>query len=471
MIRTGSFLLFLFLFQTGASQNIEKEMAIGEEANKQIIAQVGLYDNPSKSYLNNIGQELVKNLESPLFDYSFSILDMEAPNAMALPGGYVYFSRGILALVNSEDELAGVVGHEITHVHKLHSKKARNRSVFGAILQIPGALIGTVAPGAGSLINTPISAGADLMNSGYSRSNEKEADKLGAKLVATSGFDPNGLPLLLSKISAEVEMETGQAEKSTWLDSHPYTPDRVEDLDKVIKKLDYTKSNPSDAEHKEFIQHFEGICVGENPRNGVFQDGKFIHPDLAFTFSYPSKWQSINSPSIVGFISEDNSAQLLFTLADSLMDPTLLADNFLKSYYKGYSTKPSKNEALKINGFPAHIIQFEQVVEDKKVVASLMWLSRDDRTYQFMQVSEEKLSDLIMDTAKSLHPIKEEERNSIYQTLLHIVQANEGETIQELSKRTNNTFDLEYTLLINNLDEKDVLSSTKWVKIGLKTKY
>lgn len=471
MLRIASFFLLLFITQNVYSQNVEREIALGDEANEQIIAQIGLYDHPSQSYLNTIGQDLIKHLSYPLFDYTFTILDMKDPNAMALPGGYVYFSRGILALVNSEDELAGVMGHEITHVYKLHSRKARNRSIFTTILQVPGALIGIFAPGAGAAINNPIAAGGELFNSGYSRSNEKEADKEGAKLVSISGYDPNGLPILLSKISAEVEMETGEAEKATWLDSHPYTPDRVEDLDKTIAKLDYAKANPSDEEHKRFIQTFEGICIGQNPRNGIFQDGKFIHPDLGFTFSYPSKWQSINTPSVVGFISEDNSAQLLFTLSDSLIDPTVLADDFMKSYYKSYKTKPSRNEALKINDSPAHILQFTQVVEDENIIASILWLTKGNRTYQFMLVSNEKISSLIIDTAKSLQPIKEEERNSIYQTLLHVVQAKEGETFEELSKRTDNEFDLDYTLLINNASKEEVLSSSKWVKIGIKKKY
>lgn len=460
--------ILLLVVNISIGQNIDKEKVIGEEANKMVISQIGLYDHSYEESLNEIGQQLLNNLDNKLFDYTFSIIDMEIPNAMALPGGYVYFSRGILVLVNSEDELAGVMSHEINHVYKQHSRKARNRSLFSDILKIPGALLGSVAPVAGGLLIAPLA----LYDSGYSRSNEKQADKEGVKLSAATGYDPNGLPLLLDKISDEIKMETGEEEESTWFDSHPYTPKRVEDMNKQISKLDYTSKNTTSEEHAAFIRKLEGICIGDNPKNGIFQNGKFIHPDLAFSFTYPKDWRKINTPSSVGFISKDEKSQLVFSIADSAKDPSVYSDELINTFYKYYNVSPTRDESIEINGFPAQIVQFEEERDEAILVATFLWLTRDDRSYEFVQIGDDKYHSILEKTAKSLHIISAEERDSIYQTLLKVVQVNEGETLEELSKRTNNVLELDYTALINNLASTDSkLESSSWIKIGVEVKY
>ena len=467
MKKALNLMVYLLVINVAYGQNIDKEIARGEEGDKMLRSEIGLYEHSSKSELNSIGGSLVAKLDQRLFDYQFNILDMDVPNALALPGGYVYFSRGIMVLANSEDELAGVMGHEITHVHKQHSRKAQTRGIFTGILKIPGAIVGAFAPNAGSLLIAPF----ELFDSGYSRSNEKEADKEGVKLSADAGYDPNGVPLLLDKISKDLVIETGQAEKATLFDSHPYTPERVEDLDKLIDKIDYTAANTSDAEHAAFIKKMEGLCIGDNPRNGVFKDDQFLHPDLGFAFSYPTGWQTVNTPSMVGFVSEDNNAQLLFSLADSAVDPAVYSEKFVKLLAQKRYPQPTRNERLDINGHPAQIVQLELQKDNVIYVLSYLWLTRDDRCYEFAQASTANFSGIVEKTAKSLHTLSENERNSITQTIVKVVQANEGENLVQLSERTGNVLDLPYLALINNLSEEEKLSSSRWVKIGVDIKY
>ena len=464
---TAVFLLNLILFLNVSGQNIEKDIRQGEESNKAIIAQIGIYEHPAIKNLEEVGGRLVSHLEERKFDYQFAILDMQEANAMALPGGYVYFSRGLLALVNSEDELAGVMGHEITHVHDQHSRKSQNRSIFSSIFMIPGAIVGVFLPTAGSLLIAPVA----LYNSGYSRSNEKSADINGATLAAASGFDPNGLIAILDKISKEVAMETGSEEGSSWFDSHPYTPKRVDELNKYIPKLNYKKQNISPEEHKAFLMNLEGIVIGDDPKAGIFQDGKFLHPEMNFAFSYPKDWKTVNSPSALLMISPEKDAQLAVQLEDTAKDPSEYAQAFMREYSKRNSAAPIRNEALKINDFPAHLLQFETMSRDTRYIASVLWLTRGDVTYQFIEISDLSKSDLLMESVKSFHSLSEEERDNIYKTSIHIVQAKEGETIAELSKRTGNALDLDFTVLINNLDLDTPLSSSDWLKIGVKEKY
>ncbi len=460
-------ILQLFFTHLIYGQSIEKDIALGKETNKAIISQIGLYEHPALINLNEVGQKLVHYLDPQKFDYEFGILDMNEPNAMALPGGYVYFSRGLLVLVNSEDELAGVMGHEITHVHDQHGRKAQNRSLFSSIFLIPGAIVGIFAPSAGSLLISPVF----LFNSAYSRSNEKSADQKGAKLAYSAGYDPSGIAIILNKISEETLLESGNEEKSTWFDSHPYTPKRVEELNKYIPKLDYEKIPEGAVQHKAFLDHLEGIIIGDDPKTGIIRNGQFLHPDMGFVFSFPNDWIATNSPNSLSFSSPDKNSQLVFLLADSMTDPTMLANTFLDEFSRNYKIEPSRNEALTINGYPAHIIQFEKIYEDQKIVGKLLWLTRDGRTYQFVEIAEEKYSNALDECVQSFHTITIEERDSIYKTTVHIVQANEGETLEELSIRTGNSLTIEFTSLINNLAKDAILSDVNWVKIGVELKY
>lgn len=458
---------FLLSISSFAQSSIEKDKQQGAEVNEQLKQAIGVYEHSSNIYLNEIGQRLVSNLEDQLFDYEYGILDMKEPNAMALPGGYVYFSRGILILANSEDELAGVMGHETIHVHERHSRKSQNKGILTGILSIPGAIVGVFAPNAGGLLMAPFS----MMNASYSRKHEKEADDLGAKLAAKSGYDPYGLPQILEKISEETKLETDQEEEKSFFNSHPYTPDRIEDLDKVIKKIDYDRTEDIATNHKAFLDKLDGIVIGDNPEHGTFQDSLFIHPDLNFTLEYPKGWNSENTPAAAGVFSPDEKAQIVFALSDTSESPDQSAKEFAEAYYKYYSMEPKHGEKLEINGFPAHLLVYEQQSDEGLVVFSMIWLKRNDFTFKFASMSLAKYGDVSIKMAKSLHTITDAERNSITQTEVDIVAAKDGETIEELSKRTGNVLSVDYLALINNVKIDEKLIEGQWVKIGVVTKY
>jgi predicted Zn-dependent protease len=458
---------FFTAFQSFSQTSIDKDKQQGAEANEQLKQVIGVYEHSSSIYLNDIGQRLVSNLENQIFDYQFGILDMTEPNAMALPGGYVYFSRGILILANSEDELAGVMGHETIHVHERHSRKSQNKGIFTGILKIPGAIVGVFAPTAGGLLMAPFS----LMDASYSRKHEKQADELGAELAAKSGYDPYGLPKILDKISEDTKLETGVEEKLSFYSTHPYTPDRIEDLNKEINKIDYNKTEGIAANHKAFIDKLDGIIIGDNPAHGTFQDSLFIHPDLNFTLEYPMSWDSENTPAAAGIFSPDKKAQVVFALSDTSKTPDQSAKEFAEAYYRYYAMEPTRGEKLNINGFPAYILVYEAPSEEGLAVFSMLWLKRNDYTFKFSSLGLAQYREVSLSMANSLHTITDLERNSIKQTEVDIVAVKDGETIEDLSSRTGNVLQLEYLALINNVAVDEKLRNGQWVKIGVVTKY
>ena len=460
-------IIFLFLDVSLQAQNVERELEMGEESKKQLEQQIGFYEHPAQEYLTSLGLSLVDNLEDRVFDYRFGIIDMKEPNALAVPGGDVYFSRGILLLANSEQELAGVMGHEIIHVYKSHSRKASNRSIFSGILKLPGAIVGVFAPTAGSILMAP---GA-MFDAGYSRKNEKQSDELGAQLAAKTGFDPEGLVTILEKMSEMVEMETGMEEQRSFYSTHPYTPKRLDDLNKTIRKIDFDPDDSRQMPKEDFLQKLEGIIIGDNPAHGVFNESKFLHPELNIAFEYPADWEGINTPMFVGFLSPDQNSQFVVTLNDTTKSPATYAREIERDYYRNYGYEADQSESLVINDNPAYILSYEGYTEDGKVVLSFLWLKWTNFTYSFISMGMERYKDVPLRAAKSLHALSKNERQNIEQTVLKVVQALPDESLANLSKRTSNVLELNFLELINDLKPGEPLVAGQWIKIGVREPY
>jgi predicted Zn-dependent protease len=460
-------LLFQGITHSAFPQNVEREQQMGKEAREQLEQQIGFYDHQSESYVDAMGQRMVNHLEDRVFDYSFGILDMKEPNALALPGGEIYFSRGILLLANSEDELGGVLGHEIIHVYKSHSRKASNRSIWTGILKVPGAIVGAFSPMAGGILMAPFT----LFDAGYSRKHEKQADELGAKLAAETGYNPNGLISALEKIAKFVELETGLEEQRSFFSTHPYTPKRLEDLEKVIKKIDIEEDDEIAVDQSTFLQSLEGLVIGDNPANGIFTDSLFLHPELDMSIAFPTGWEGINTPVFVGIVSPDQNAQLLVTLDDTIQSPTETAQKFAREYYRYSGHHPDQDESLEINGFPSHLLSYEGYSNGERIVLSFIWMKRKDYHYRFASLSTDRYSGIIRELAESLHKLTDGELRMIKIKKLRIARAKEGETLELLSKRTENILSLEFTALINDMDKKDVLTEGQLVKIGFESNY
>lgn len=461
------FFFLVFISWAFQGQNVERELEMGQKTKAQLEQQIGFYDHSSATYVTEIGQWLVSNLENRVFDYRFGILDMKEPNAMAIPGGEIYFSRGILLLANSEEELGGVMGHEIIHIYKSHSRKSSNRSIWTGIFKVPGAIVGVFAPTAGGILMAPFA----MFDAGYSRKNEKQSDELGAQLAAKSGYNPEGLATILERMSSESEMETGMEEQRSFFSTHPYTPKRIQELDKTIKKINFSAPNSTQSTKEEFLNKIEGIVIGDNPAHGMFHESKFLHPELNISMVYPKGWEGIITPMFVGFVTPDKKAQMLVSLADTINSPSKYAGEFENEYNRYYGYKPKRNETLDINGFPAHILTYEGQSEGGLVVLNFLWLKRKEYTFRFATLGTEKYRNIITETAINLHTLTVLERQEIKQTVLKIVKARSGETLSELSKRTLNVLDLDFLALINDLEKNDKLSENQLLKVGVAVQY
>jgi len=290
----------------------EDERRIGAEEHPKIIKQFGgAYDDPKVSgYVAELGFRLLKVSETPNESFHFTVLDSDVVNAFALPGGYVYISRGLIALAENEAELAGVIGHEIGHVVARHSAQRYSQAMAANIgLTIVG-IIGAVAGVPGD-VNNLLSAGANAVLKGYSREQELEADKLGVRYLSRAGYDPDSMRSFFEKMAGNDELRskmTGQPtgeESYDFGSTHPRTSDRIQQA--IDLAAGTTVANPV-INRDRFLVQVDGMIFGDSPEQGVRRGREFAHPDLRVAFTVPPGFTLQNSPSEVVALHPDAGA-------------------------------------------------------------------------------------------------------------------------------------------------------------------
>ncbi|MHC4945953.1 MAG: M48 family metalloprotease [Planctomycetota bacterium] len=221
-------------------QSLEEDRKLGAKTADQVTQQIGVFEDTEKEqYITAIGDRLTEEIENRRFQYDFHIVDQYEPNAFATPGGYIYVSRGLLALANREDELAGVIGHEICHVSCRHTARQLAKERPLAILTLPGRIVGNiVSDDLGNLLNAPINTVGKVTLASYSRGQESEADELGLALAARAGYQPDALANILDRLEREVELHTGEKRESSFFDSHPTTPQRKKDIEELAEEME-----------------------------------------------------------------------------------------------------------------------------------------------------------------------------------------------------------------------------------------
>jgi len=290
-----------------------QETQIGAQEHQKILAQYGgaVKDKALRDYVTRIGEKIVPFTERQDVDYTFTLLDSPVVNAFALPGGYVYVTRGILMLANDESELAGVIGHEIGHVTARHSAERYSTSVLTSL----GASILSAAIKVDGA-RQALGLGANLYLSSYSRSQEHEADDLGIRYLSRAGYDPQGMARFLVALEASAKLEALEAGKSaknsgpSYLSTHPVTAERI--TQSVAEGRKYPQGS-NQTNRVEYLKAVNGMVIGDSAEQGFVDNNKFIHPELGFTFDVPNDFKFQNTAQAVIAQSKSNSgASLIF---------------------------------------------------------------------------------------------------------------------------------------------------------------
>lgn len=342
----------------------DQEIAMGKEADPQIIAEYGLYEDANlQSFINQKGKEMAAISHRPNLDYQFRIVDSDILNAFAVPGGYVYFTRGIMAHFNNEAEFAGVLGHEIGHITARHSVSQQSRQILGQIGLI-GAMV--VKPELAQF-GEAASQGLGLLFLKYGRDAERQSDDLGVEYSSKIGYDAQQMAGFFTTLQRQGE-QTGAAELPTFLSTHPNPGDRNVDVAKAAtewkQKLGLTNAK---VNRDEYLRRIEGIVYGEDPRQGYLENNVFYHPELRFQFNIPANWNYQNTPQRVNFAPKDGRALMFMTLAQgsSLQQAANTA-------MQGYQLQVTGSRDVSVNGLPALAVEARQQQQQQGAVINTL---------------------------------------------------------------------------------------------------
>jgi predicted Zn-dependent protease len=448
---------------------VADERKEGRAIARDVEALIGLYPSPAQKWASSVGMRLVSRLGSrdqDRWDFAFDVVDQVEPNAFAIPGGHVYVSRGLLALITTEDELACVLGHEITHVTERHSTARARKAVLPGILTLPGRLVGVVNTDLGNLVAAPFEALGDLRLAHYSRSQEAEADSQGAKLAARAGYDPRALATILERLEKDATRLMGKEHKPSFFDDHPDTPTRVKDVESEAAELTWVKEPPLER-WPEILATLDGLPWGENPAVGVFRENRFLHPDLGFAVEFPAGWRTVNTPSFAGATRGEN-AVVVISVTGSSDDPAKQGRAFA-ARLRDQDVTPDEELPLVVNGYPAYLVRVSEARSD--VRAYLVWVRMGGLTYRFLALGPDRERPVLWATIESLRPINDLERRSIEVVRLRSVVTEKAGTIADATETSGNVWPADYTAMVNGVREDLVLAAGVPVKIARREPY
>lgn len=430
-----------------------KEIEIGRTSDTKVRGQYSVYDNPAlQAYVQQVGQKLAAQSHRAGLSYRFTVLDSPEVNAFALPGGYVYITRGILAYINSEAELAAVLGHEIGHVTARHGVRQYTAATATGVV---GTVIG---------VATGIRVTQDLFNvlgnamlSGYGRDHELESDRLGAEYLARTGYDPQAMIKVIGILKNQEEFEKKRAAAENRkpriyhgvFASHPAADQRLQE---VVGQADKFKTGAAvNIARDAYLKHLDKLAFGDNAKEGVRYGSNFYHRDMNFALRFPPGWLLENSKHTLRAVSLDGKAIMQVEAED--MAKELPVDEFLKIRMKGSALEQTGPVEGITSPSSTGILARSPVFGKHKTRVAAVY--HNNKRFLFQGAAKETDSfaaaDLLfLATVRSLHTLTEREKTLAEGLHLRVVPARPADTFASLARQSPINEHAETTLRLIN---------------------
>lgn len=335
-----------------------QEVALGADYDPQVLATFGEYQNePLLAFITKEGNAMGLKSHRPTLEYHFRILDTPVINAFAVPGGYIYLTRGILAHFNNEAELMGVVGHEMGHITARHSVSRQSKQQLGQLLLIGGMIASEAFRDYAGMAMQ----GMELLFLKYSRDDERQADLLGVEYTSRLGYDATQYADFF-RLLVKMDLASDHGGVPTFLSTHPDPGDRYNDVNRqALEWRDSLNMTEWKINSDNYLKMIDGMVYGEDPRQGYVDGNTFYHPELKFRFSFPSGWRLENSPMQVRMAPSDGKALIIFSLAQGAS-----LDEAAASTIKGLELNVEQQTRKTVNGMPAIVVRANQVSQDQQ---------------------------------------------------------------------------------------------------------
>ena len=357
------------------------ELAMGQQSDPQILQTYGHYQDAELArYVAAIGKKVGALSHQPKLNYSIKVLDSPVVNAFAVPGGYVYLTRGILAYFNDEAELAGVVAHEIGHIAARHSAQQYSNAQLAQI----GLVAGSIASETFRKYAGVAQLGVSLLFLSFSRSDEREADALGVEYSAKAGYDSNHMANMF--VSLE-RLNPGEAAGGLpgWFSTHPNPENRIAAIKKdTLVWREKLQQRQFTVNRDQYLKQIDGLVFGEDPRQGYVESNIFYHPELRFQFPVPAGWKVNNTASQVQMINPEQNAAILFSMAPE-KTPAAAAQAFIKES----QAVVGRSESAKVNGMTAHRLIADVTTEQGVIRVMAYFIQKGQTVYAFLGYTEQ----------------------------------------------------------------------------------
>jgi predicted Zn-dependent protease len=439
-----------------------QEIAMGKESDPQIMAFFGSYDDPRlQRFINEKGQEMVKISHRSKLAYEFKIVDSPVVNAFAVPGGYVYFTRGIMANFNNEAEFAGVLGHEIGHITARHSVIQQRNAMLGQLGIIAGVIL---VPELSQFVE-PLSAGMQLAMMSFGRDDERQSDKLGVEYSSRIGYDATEMAGFFKTLERQ-DKSAGGEKIPEFLSTHPSPEERNITVAKLAVewKTKLKLTNPK-INRESYLHLIDGLILGEDPKQGFVEGNVFYHPSMKFQFSIPGGWKLQNTPQQVQMAPDNGEALLMLTLAGKgSLEET--ANKMLEQYQLTLVESKKEN----INGLNALLMIADQKQEKGTIRVLSSLIQYEGYIYSMMGISElskfTTYQSAFLSSIRDFKPLTDSEKINRKPEVIRIKTVPQQMTLQSAFQNFNmppNRF--EELAILNGMILSDKLNKGTLIKV------
>ena len=447
------------------------DKATGAKANPELIAEFGgAVSGPQAAYVASIGKNIAiqSGLSNARDDFTVTLLNSSVNNAFAIPGGYVYTTRQLVALMNNEAELAGVLGHEVGHVAARHSKQRQKAATRNSILGVLGQVLGSaVGGGFGNIIAQGSSFGAQALTASFSRAQETQADNLGIQYMRGAGYDPRALSTVLQSLANQTALDarlmgTGGNRVPEWASTHPDPASRVR---AALVRAGPTATGITNRDT--FLSRIDGIMYGDDPKQGVVEGSRFTHPELRLTFQAPNGFYLMNSARAVTIGGGSGKGE--FSTAAYNGD----LEGYVRSVFGRLGSQNqaqipiSQLERTTVNGIPA-AYGFARVASGSSQVDVVVFAYEfsNGQAYHFTTLSPAGQSGAFEPMFRSMRRIGASEAAAIKPRRIAVVTARASDTVRSLAGRmAYSDYQLERFLVLNGLTANSTLSVGQKLKL------
>ncbi len=363
------------------------EIKLGKQTDAEVRKEYGVYEDQNlNAYLNDICHKLAGLSHRPNLPYELKIVDASVVNAFAVPGGYLYMTRGILAYLNSEAELAGVMGHELGHITARHSAQQYSRAQLAQVgLAVGGLFLGDLFSGVAQL-------GVGMLFLSFSRDNERQADDLGVEYASKAGFDSKELASFFETLE---RMNPGSDRSGLpgWFSTHPNPEDRVVAVRQESRELQQKLGMRDPKVNRDvYLMHIDGLVFGDDPRQGYVDEGTFYHPEMKFQFPVPASWKVNNTHSQVVMVNEKKDGGIIFSVTTAA-SPKEAAAKFTQANRASVLA----SDSITVGGFPAHRLVCDVRGQSETIRVVFYSIQKDKSIFFFYGLSSQSVFDKYLD--------------------------------------------------------------------------